>query len=335
MQDVGIEGILICQWGTPYIGSTGLEGPATWTPPLANSYRVSDDIARGWANVLRILNQAIYVNREGLSGPGHWSDMDMLEVGNPGMTIDEQASHFAVWALFKSTLMISTAVSTATNETLAILKNEGLLAINQDDLGLPVTLVQRFTDDHDLYSGKLANGDLAVLLLDSSNSTRLLSLEFADLGIESATVLNLWTEDLTTAATSYSKRVNPHGSLPLRLSNIARKPESQPTIVWLEAESGATHDGANVQSCSGCSGTQKVGNLGENNASLTLSGINATGETQDLVFDYINCEIGYLADQGLNARAAQISVNSGAAQTVQFPLTGKMRKDHFPSARRI
>lgn len=326
---------MICQWGTPYIGSSGLEGPATWTPPLANSYRVSDDIARGWANVVRILNQAIYINRESLSGPGHWSDMDMLEVGNPGMTIDEQASHFAVWALFKSTLMISTAVSTAAKETLAILKNERLLAINQDDLGQPVTLVQRFTDDHDLYSGKLANGDLAVLLLDSSNSTRLLSLDFANLGIESATVLNVWTGDLTTVVISYSELVNPHGSLPLRLSNITRKPESQPTVVWLEAESGATHGDANMQSCSGCSGTQKVGNLGGNNASLTLPGINATGETQDLMFDYINCEIGYLADQGLNARAAEISVNGGAAQMVQFPLTGKLRHSIFPSASNI
>lgn len=61
--------------GTPYSSPTGLEGPASWTPPISNSYRVSDDIAGAWSNVMRIMNEAIYVNLKGLSGPGHFADM--------------------------------------------------------------------------------------------------------------------------------------------------------------------------------------------------------------------------------------------------------------------
>jgi alpha-galactosidase len=40
------------------------------------------------------------------AGPGRWNDPDMLEVGNGFMTIHEQQSHFALWALLKSPLLI-------------------------------------------------------------------------------------------------------------------------------------------------------------------------------------------------------------------------------------
>lgn len=324
LQSVGIKGIAICQWGTPYISPTGLEGPSAWTPPLSNSYRVSDDIARGWANVMRIMNQGIHVNSKNLSGPGHWSDMDMMEVGNPGMTVTEQASHFAIWAMFKSTLMISTSIPAANSDTVTILQNRDLIAINQDEAGLPVTLVQRFTNDRDVYAGDLANADRAVLLLDLSNNTRTLSLDFADIGIASATVKNLWTGEIVANATMYSKEVEAHGSLPLRLSNIQSKHVAKPKITWVEAESGSLQDGATSQACTGCSNTGKVGSLEAGKGSLKLSGIRALKETQDVLFDYINCEIGYaFAGIGPNARSASISVNGGEPQNVSFPLTGE------------
>jgi alpha-galactosidase len=41
---------------------------------------------------------------------GH-SDYDMLEVGNGNLTIEENRSHFALWAALKSPLIIGTPVS--------------------------------------------------------------------------------------------------------------------------------------------------------------------------------------------------------------------------------
>jgi alpha-galactosidase len=323
--DVGIPGIAICQWGTPFSTPDGLEGPSQWTPPLSNSYRVSDDIAQGWPNVMRIMNQGIHVNLKNLSGPGRWSDMDMLEVGNPGMTIDEQASHFAIWSMFKSTLLVSTHISTVSRAARDILLNKDLISINQDPAGLPVELVQRFTGDHDVFAGELENGDRAVLILDQSNSTRTLSINFALLGVASATVKDLWSGQTSNRSlTSYSQQVNPHGSLPLRLSNIKLLPKKSANVTWIQAESGLLEDGADVQDCSGCSGLKKVGSIYSDRGSLTLSGIMVRNATQDFLFDYINCEIGYLSDQRPNVRKAAISVNGGVAQVVDFPLTGKL-----------
>ncbi|UJO19822.1 putative alpha-galactosidase D [Fulvia fulva] len=327
-QDVGIKGMLICQWGTPYSSPTGLHGPAEWIPPIANSFRVSDDIAQGWANVMRILNEDINVNLRGLNGPGRFSDMDLLEVGNPGMSDAEQASHFAVWAMFKSALMISTAVPTMSARTAEILSNKDLIAINQDSLGKPAVLIQRFTNDRDVYAGPLANGDRAVLLLDQSNTARSLSIDFSTLGIDTATVKNLWTGRTTANVKSFSAQVGAHGSLPLRLSQIKTLTTAAPKLTWIEAESGTLVGGANTQPCSGCSGSTKVGFITNTGGSLTLSGIRTSQATQDVRFDYLDCEVGYLFDptgsqsNGLNVRGASISVNGGAGQSVLFPLTG-------------
>lgn len=54
LQRVGIQGMLVCQWGVPYSASGGLEGPSQWTNSLSTSFRLSDDIAKGWSHVYRI-----------------------------------------------------------------------------------------------------------------------------------------------------------------------------------------------------------------------------------------------------------------------------------------
>ena len=65
-----------------------------------------------------------------MAGPGHWNDPDMLEVGNHGLTNTEEKTHFALWAFAKAPLIIGCDLNTVTNESLAILKNKNLIAIN-------------------------------------------------------------------------------------------------------------------------------------------------------------------------------------------------------------
>lgn len=320
LQRVGVPGMLICQWGTPYSSPSGLEGPNEWTKGISTSFRLSDDIARGWGNVYRIYNQAVHVAASGAIGPRHIGDADLLEVGNPGMTFDEQATHFAAWAMLKSALMISTDVAALSADTVKVLQNKDLLAINQDSAVKPITLKQRWTSDRDLWSGDLANGDVAVLVVDLSNATRTLSVQLSTLGIQSATIKDLWSGKTTTGS-SYSKPTNAHGSLALRLSNI-KSISSMTKYNYISASTGSLAGGADIQSCAGCTSNNKVGNLGgPSNGALTLSNIRTSQATQIVRFDYINAEVGYLGGSN-NERLASVSVNGAAAQTVSFPLTG-------------
>ena len=325
LSKVGIKKMLTCQWGVPQLTSDGSHiGPAQWTDGLSTSYRLSDDIASGWINVERILNQAIPISLNGRSGPGHFADGDLLEVGNAGMTIDEQATHFAFWAMIKSPLVISTDLSTISSAAKAILLNKGLIAVNQDKLGEPVKLIERRTGDYDLHAGNLANGDMAVLAFDWTNTQRTVKINFADLGVQSADVVDLWAGTTQSGVSgSFSKSVNGHGSVALRLTNIQRTSSSAPTLTYIEAESGVLGGSASKASCSGCSAGTKVGNVG-NGASntLTLNNIKASSSEAVLYFDYINADVGFSFVGATNARTAQISVNGGSPQNVSFPLTG-------------
>ncbi|KAJ6201772.1 glycoside hydrolase superfamily [Bipolaris maydis] len=320
LQKVGIPGMLICQWGVPYSTSAGLEGPDEWTKGISTSFRLSDDITSGWASMYRIYNQAIHIAKSGNVGPGHIADADLLEVGNSAMSFDEQATHFAAWAMLKSALMISTDVVALSNELVAVLQNKDLIAINQDSAVKPVTLRQRWTGDRDLWAGDLANGDMAVLAVDLSNTGRTLTVQLADLGIASATIKDIWA-GTTTTGSSFSKQIKAHGSVPLRLSNIQRSTAAQPQYNYVSVSTGSLSSGANTSPCSGCTSSNKVGNIGGSNGGrVTLSNIRTSKATQTVRFDYINGNVDYMG--GTNERVASISVNGGAAKTVSFPLTG-------------
>lgn len=64
------------------------------------------------------------------TGPGAWADPDMLEIGNGGMTNDEEKTHFALWALAKAPLIIGCDLSIVSQESLQILTNLDLIEVN-------------------------------------------------------------------------------------------------------------------------------------------------------------------------------------------------------------
>eukprot|EP01043_Picozoa_sp_COSAG02_P047764 COSAG02_NODE_4614_length_5165_cov_1.697592_2_plen_541_part_00 len=80
------------------------------------------------------------------TGQGFWNDIDLLEVGNgdfapvnstfPAGALDAARAHFSMWALLKAPLLVSTNLSAASTETLNVLKNNYVLMINQDPLGI-------------------------------------------------------------------------------------------------------------------------------------------------------------------------------------------------------
>eukprot|EP01045_Picozoa_sp_COSAG04_P035910 COSAG04_NODE_8504_length_965_cov_1.008083_1_plen_158_part_10 len=88
-------------------------------------------------------------------GPGFFSDLDMLEVGNPGnggparfpgqvigqLSHDEQQAHFSLWSAFKSPLVIGADPRALSEDALRILKNSEVLAVSQDPQAKPVRLV--------------------------------------------------------------------------------------------------------------------------------------------------------------------------------------------------
>ena len=123
----------VCRW----------DYPGTWVHDVAFSWRTTHDIYDGWASVKGIINENLYLSAYCYGG--HYNDMDMLEVGR-SMTAEEDKTHFGMWCIMSSPLLIGCDMTSINATTLALLKNEELIALNQDSLHLQAYVCQKQND---------------------------------------------------------------------------------------------------------------------------------------------------------------------------------------------
>lgn len=119
----------ICRWAFP----------GTWAKEIASSWRISSDIFPNWSSVKYIIDKNLYLSA--YAGDGHYNDMDMLEIGR-GMTKNEEEVHFGMWCIMSSPLLIGCDMTNIQEQSLDLLKNTELIALNQDRLGLQAYVVQ-------------------------------------------------------------------------------------------------------------------------------------------------------------------------------------------------
>lgn len=112
----------LCNWGWSQVW--------IWGKTQGQSWRTTGDISPAWASLANIINFNSFLT-QATDFYGR-NDLDMLQLGNGNLTFDEAKSHFTAWALMKSPLLIGTDLTKITDETLEILTNREILAINQD-----------------------------------------------------------------------------------------------------------------------------------------------------------------------------------------------------------
>lgn len=123
--------------------------------------------ARTYASwgVMRIVYMHKGIRR--YSGPDHWNDFDMMEIGN-GMTVSEDRTHFSLWCMLASPLIMGHDLRKATKETIEILTNKEVIAVNQD------SGIQAFKysdkDSIEIWAKLLDRGDWTVCFLNRNNN---------------------------------------------------------------------------------------------------------------------------------------------------------------------
>jgi len=127
----------LCEWGY-------MEVPK-WGGMYGNSWRTTGDINDTWSGMLDNIDRNDAYAR--YAKPGGWNDPDMLEVGNGGMAYDEYVVHFSLWAIAKAPLVIGCDLTRVSKETLGILSNAEVIAINQDRMGVQGKKVKKYGND--------------------------------------------------------------------------------------------------------------------------------------------------------------------------------------------
>jgi alpha-galactosidase len=189
----------------------GLQGVWHWAPSVGgNLWRTTGDINDHWTRMA-----LIGFGQNGLqtfAGPGHWNDPDMLEVGNGGMNHDEYVTHMSLWCMLAAPLLAGNDLAKMTPETLAILTNKEVIALDQDPAGKQGYRVWQ-EGPYEVWVKPLADGSKAVGLFNRGNSPMKITANFPDVGMSGTVkVRDLWAhKNLGTASGSFSAVVPRHG----------------------------------------------------------------------------------------------------------------------------
>jgi len=212
----------ICEWGK--------NSPWTWAPNVggisADIWRTSGDIvAPVVANAKHAGRKAQFSKAIGnfeqgqhpeAQHTGYENDLDMMVIGMPGLDERQDRAHMAMWSVSGAPLILGADLTKLNQETLAILMNRAVLAIDQDPLGLPAVKVAQPGKGLEAWSKRLAEpGARAMLLLNRTESAEPITVKWDDLGLASSSgvgveVTDVWTgKKLPASSNSYSATVQP------------------------------------------------------------------------------------------------------------------------------
>jgi alpha-galactosidase len=182
----------------------------------ANLWRTTGDIKDTYARMI-----AIGFAQQGLepfAGPGRWNDPDMLEVGNGGMKENEYRMHMSLWCLLAAPLLAGNDLRKMTPETLAIVTNPEVIAVDQDPAGKQGRIVHQ-EGAIAVMVKPLADGGKAVGLFNREQGIVTVAVNFGDIGLpDEATIRDLWLrKDLGKFRGSYSVEVPEHSCVLVRV----------------------------------------------------------------------------------------------------------------------
>jgi hypothetical protein len=213
----------ICNWGK--------QSPWTWGPGVGGStqdiWRVSEDIVApvvanspnaerkvAFDKMLRNFDQGVHPEAQ---HTGYYNDPDMMVLGMPGLTTEQNRLHMSLWAVSGAPIIIGADLTKLDADTSTILNDKEAVAIDQDPLGLQGFKVKEISFGLEVWSKFLSEpGSRAVLLLNRTYFPAPMSVNLEDLGLigGKADVHDVWAhKDSAFANGSFSATVPAQGGL--------------------------------------------------------------------------------------------------------------------------
>jgi alpha-galactosidase len=189
----------------------GMDGVWSWGALVGgNLWRTTDDIEDNYGHMAYIGFGQNGLER--FAGPGHWNDPDMLEIGNGKMSNDEYRTHMSLWCLLAAPLLAGNDLTKMTPETIALLTNPDVIAVDQDSAGIQGRRVGQ-EGPIEIWMKPLAGHRRAVGLFNRGESRAQITVYFRDVGVgDVVEVRDLWArKDLGIHRQSFTAEVPTHG----------------------------------------------------------------------------------------------------------------------------
>ncbi|SEN07057.1 Alpha galactosidase A [Sphingomonas gellani] len=207
----------LCLWGAGDVRS--------WGKDVGNSSRTSDDIQPVWARMLTnfdtVTHRALYAH------PGSWNDPDMLFVGTGDFDeahLTEARSHFALWAMVNSPLIIGYDLRKLTPALLSVFGNADIVALNQDAAANQAVLAFD-SEEVQILVKTLADGSKAVALFNRTASPTPVVLTAQQLKMlpdADVRLRDLWTSKEQSFRGEVAMTLAPHETMIFKASGSRR-----------------------------------------------------------------------------------------------------------------
>ncbi len=197
----------LCQYGNDAVWRWGADVGG-------NLWRTTGDISDKYASMAQIGFTQAGLAR--FAGPGHWNDPDMLEVGNGGMNADEYKTHMSLWAILAAPLLAGNDLTTMAPETVAMLTNRDVIAIDQDKEGKQGDRVW-VEGPIEVWIKPLSGGAKAIGIFNRHPSAITAQPDLNKLGIRNGVkVKDIWQNKEMNLSSDYSVTIPGHGVVLLR-----------------------------------------------------------------------------------------------------------------------
>lgn len=193
----------------------------------ANMWRIADDFWDNWSQLLKMFDYA--KTWEGIGGPGHWPDCDMMQIGKLSkrgpvgperysrFTPDELLTHMSFWCIYRSPLMLGGNLPENRALENSLITNDEVLAVNQNGENPK----QLYKNDSSMVWISSVHGskDIYVGLFNIANNAHNVDVDFSKLSIKGkVTVRDLWKKaDARIFKKKYGRMINAHGCALLRI----------------------------------------------------------------------------------------------------------------------
>ncbi len=202
----------ICEWG--------LSRPWEWGRGVGAMWRLAMDTGNCWActtdwgQIGVVHTFDLLAAHAPAGGPNGWNDPDVLMVGNGALTPDEERAQMSVYAIAAAPLILAADLRTIGRDSLAILTNREVIAVDQDALGKPGQRIRQ-EDGEEVWVRELTGGRRAVLLFNRTAGTRRIAVRWTELDLTPSARIGagreLWTGDRIPPGEGFARQVAPHG----------------------------------------------------------------------------------------------------------------------------
>ena len=299
--------------------------PGTWIDGAAFSWRTTGDIYDSWNSVKGILAENLYMSA--YCSRGHYNDMDMLEVGR-SMNTEEDKTHFGLWCIMNSPLLIGCDLTNIKSATLTLLKNKELIALNQDTLYQQAYIVGLTNGCHihvkDLE--KINSTKRAFAVYNPNDDQRTVTVAFTDLCLGGQVKLRdvFQRKDIGEYTDQMEVTVPAHGTriyvaeCETRLERTRYEAETAYISDYQEIKNNQAERTGIYEAVATCSGGYKASWLGysEQNDLQWRNVYSNEGGNYKLTIGYICGENRNITVSVNGKRVQNVNVNSGGWQTV-------------------